>query len=232
MSLVWNIDYLIDFRDIVLPDLVNDEVFVAVLVARKKYCKTLPRSEEILDLRIIKRKEDFVRKIRRFLRVSDVDFLDKNGNYIPKTAMAAYIDIYPKSCLKALKEFNDLIKNWMYDAIYTKDFPLELFRKIDTKLKSSIHKTNSRKPHKIVDIDSKDESLIKSLPDGRRWITETKNGFHVIYLNPDSELMKELHQFRQAHKNSDVYEFQWHQGQTVIPGTLQGGFAVRGWLDE
>jgi len=225
MSLVWNRQLIKKFADEVLVDLEGDEVYSVVLVARKKYCSRLARSQEMLDMLVVKRKEDFVRKVCRFLRIEEGDYIDfKTGEPIPLESMACYVDIYPKSCIKAGLELNKLFLNWLVERGNNPEFDDKVFTKLNTKLFASIHKSNSRKPHKIVDIDTKDFDF-STLPRSRAWITETRGGYHVIYLTPDSDTIKELVDFRKSSPES--VEFAWHQGQTVIPGTLQGGFKVR-----
>jgi len=142
--------------------------------------------------------------------------------------MAAYLDLYPKSTLKAISTWNKTVLQWMSDAIINPEFELRVFRKIDTKLFSSIAKSNSRKPVRILDVDDQnlEQYFEAGLPEPD-WITKTRGGWHLIYLTPTKEKEKEVSkELYEKSKDFERIEIQWHQGQTVIPGTLQGGRLV------
>ena len=232
MSLIYDRQQMTDFFESIVPELQDDEILTVILCARKKYSDRVSRSEEILDKCFLKsNRQSNIRKLVRFLRVEEGDYVDfKTGEPIPLSAMVAYIDLYPKSTIKALSEFNKTIHQWLFDAITNPEFDKTTFRKIDTKLFSAIAKSNSRKPVRIVDVD--DKSLLPELlpkvpqPD---WITETRGGYHLIYRAEDREQLRTIgetfHNLLKVYKGR--IEMQWHQGQTVVPGTLQGGFEVR-----
>jgi len=236
MSLLVNEKLLKKWFEYVVPELQEDEVLIGILCARRKYSDKISRSEEILDKIILKGdKETNLRRLRKFLRIEEGDYIDfKTGDSIPIEAMAVYLDLYPKSILKAISIWNKTVLQWMSDAIVNPEFELKTFRKIDTKLFSAIAKSNSRKPVRILDVD--DEEVFhyfeKGLPEPD-WMTRTRGGWHLIYFTPTKEKEKEVSkELYEKAKNFELIEIQWHQGQTVMPGTLQGGVEVEGWKNK
>lgn len=237
MSLIYNLRLVRKWYREVVSDLEGDEVYIVILCARKKYSSVISRSEEILDKCYLKRDmESNIRRLRKFLRVAEGDYVDFNtGNPIPVDAMVVYMDLYPKSTVRAVSKWVKGVFEWIDEALFSEDFDMSIFRKVDTKLFSAIARSSSRKPVRILDVDSKDEDKIEKVlnvfptPD---WVTETRGGYHLIY-KVDSSMVKELGRtWREFKDTLDYVEVQWHQGQTVIPGTLQGGFCVDGWKGD
>jgi len=193
MSLIFDKCLLKNWYSAVVPELRDDEVLIAILCARRKYSNKISKSEEILDKCILKGdKESNIRRLIKFLRIEEGDYIDfKTGEPIPLEAMATYLDLYPKSTLKAISTWNKTVLQWMNDAIVNPEFDLRTFRKIDTKLFSSIAKSNSRKPVRILDVDdqSLDQYFDAGLPEPD-WMTKTRGGWHLIYLTPTKEKEK------------------------------------------
>ena len=69
-DLVVNLDNLKKFVDTLCLPLKDDEVYIAMLVARKKY-GGVSRSEEMLDYTIITRNERIVPRIRKLAYIGD-----------------------------------------------------------------------------------------------------------------------------------------------------------------
>ncbi len=217
--MLWSEEEVEKFIEEVVPDLEKDEVLCVTLVARKKYAN-ISRSVELLDKLIIKNKQSMLRKLRKFLRIEEGDYIDhKTGKPIPLKALAVYVDLCPKSCLKAITLWMKTAMEWQYQAI-AGTLDLEIFKKLDTKWFSSVHKSNSRKPVAVVDVDKK-YLLNAPHPD---WITETRGGYHLIYKEPSKETMRQLYLLSERY---DFVELFRNQARTVIPGTIQGGFKVR-----
>jgi len=234
MTLIYDKRLIKEWIDEVVPEPEGDEVFIAILCARKKYSPAISRSEEMLDKVILKGdKSAIYRRLCKFLRVEEGDYIDFNSKKsIPLDAMVVYFDLYPKSTLKAISPWFKTINQWLYDAINNPEFNRATFRKIDTKLFSAIAKSNSRKPVRVVDIDNKDKiyDVLPLVPEPE-WITETRGGWHLIYQVTDKNRLKELGKIYHELVSKEfkgVIEIQWHQAQTVIPGTMQGGFKVTG----
>jgi len=227
-----------EFIGEVVPDLVDDEVLMLLLFARKKYHKSV--TDEWMLFRDIVRSSDeevIMRKIRRNAFFSD-DYTDfKTGAPMPMEAFVFYIDLFPKSMYKAhikyMKECADIIYR-----IIKGGNNLSETKKFKTKFYSNIQKSNSYKPYIILDVDEKSEDLLETLLNIVNhkyiWISETRGGYHII-LKKTKDLSKILYTaiIKENRNNpnsafSEV-EIKGNVGMTAIPGTMQGGFVVKRW---
>jgi len=223
------------FLDFVLPELKNDEVFTVILAARKKYSSLISRSSEMLDKLIIKTNDidRIICKLRKFGAVEKV-YTDYNtGDFIPLEPMVMYIDLHPKSIIKALSfYFHKEVDEMMYNSIASNDFDLKQFRKVDTKLFSAISRSSDRKIYAILDFDAKDIDFLRDILDLKGiapiWITETRGGYHAIF-NYSKEVARSVYELSSEHSK---VEMQHKTALTPIVGTLQGGFRVRKYLED
>ncbi|RLG16737.1 hypothetical protein DRN69_00185 [Candidatus Pacearchaeota archaeon] len=229
LSLLVNEKELLRFCKTVVPELKKDEVLIAMIVARKKYGE-ISRSEEILDKTILKesKPEYIIRKLRKLGYVEEC-YIDFNtGQTIPSKCIAMYIDLSPKSTIRAFNLFNKEINEWAYQAITSDKFDIKTFRKIDTKLFSALARSTSRQPYFIIDIDNKDKktlnNTIELLKEHIVWISETRGGYHII-TRKNNESGYIIHNNLNNKENIEIFS---KQGQTPVPGSLQGGFLVRG----
>lgn len=200
-SLIKNEDETKHFIEKVLQSLNNDEVYIVILTARKKYCPTISSSMEVVSRDII-RNNDTNKIMRKLKKMSIVEglYTDKNEDIIPNEAFALYILPEPRSMLKAYKEFNININEWMCQDLLSDEKNLELYRKLDLKLFSAIHRSKSKSNYFILDVDKKDEELLakifKNVEDNERdikFITEIRGGYHVI-LNRNNQTGKVIHE--------------------------------------
>ena len=223
------------FIEKVLQPLKDDEVYIVVLTARKKYYPTISSSLEVVSRDII-RNNDTNKIIRKLKKLSIVEgiYTDKDNNIISIEAFALYILPEPRSMLKAYTDFTENINKWNYENLKANDENknLELYRKLDIKLFSSIHKSKSRSNYFIIDVDKKDEMLLlnilsnfKDLSD-IRWVSETRGGFHVI-ANRNEVTGKIIHEI--IKRRTEFIEFR-KECMTPTPGTLQGGFVVKEYI--
>jgi len=244
------------FIEKVLQPLKNDEVYITVLTARKKYCPTISSSMEVVTRDII-RNNDTNKILRKLKKMSIVEglYTDKNEDIIPNEAFALYILPEPRSMLKAYNEFTKNINEWNYENLVKSNIVeganLELYRKLDLKLFSSIHKSKSKSKYFIIDIDKKDETLLNNTLDRIKmgdlskdlgsslqwqhpsiesisWISETRGGWHII-LNRNEMTGKFIHELQTKYsyllKDSEV-EIR-KETMTPVVGTSQGGFVVK-----
>lgn len=232
------------FLNTVLKPLKNDEVYVTLIAARKKYCPTMS-SMEVVSRDIIRNNDTdkIVRKLKKLSIVEGI-YVDKNNNIIPIEAFALYILPEPRSTLKAYNSFIEDINKWNYENLVksntSEETNLELYRKLDLKLFSNIHKSTSRSIYFIIDIDRKDQALLNyilniikdeelnnktkfHITESISWISETRGGFHII-LNRNEITGKAVHTIKM--KNIQYVKFR-KETMTPIPGTLQGGFVVK-----
>lgn len=250
-SLIKNEEETKHFIETVLQPLKNDEVYIVILTARKKYCPTISSSLEVVSRDII-RNNDTNKIMRKLKKMSIVEglYTDKNEDIIPNEAFTLYILPEPRSMLKAYNEFNKDINQWNYENLIksniVEDSNLELYRKLDLKLFSAIHRSKSKSKYFIIDIDKKDETLLNNIlyfikakenkedlgielqigylyTSNIAWISETRGGYHVI-LNRNDETGKIIHEI--MNRKMEFVEFR-KETMTPIPGTLQGGFVVK-----
>lgn len=236
-SLIKNEDETKHFIEKVLQPLNNDEVYIVILTARKKYCPTISSSMEVVSRDII-RNNDINKIMRKLKKMSIVEglYTDKNEDIIPNEAFALYILPEPRSMLKAYKEFSININEWMCVDLLSENKNLELYRKLDLKLFSAIHKSKSKAKYFIIDIDKKDETLLKNIlyfihskefdSDNLQhiqWLSETRGGYHII-LNRNNETGKIIHEIMK--RKFEFVEFR-KETMTPVPGTSQGGFVVK-----
>lgn len=238
-SLMKNEDETKKFIEKVLQPLEDDEVYITVLTARKKYCSNISSSMEVVTRDIIRNNDTnkILRKLRKMSVVENL-YTNKNGDIIPIEAFALYILPEPRSMLKAYNEFAKVVNEWSYNNLVGDNKDLELYRRLDVKLFSSIHKSKSKSNYFILDVDKKDEILLTSIlkimkdncieNESIRYITETRGGYHII-LDRNETTGKFIHHF----KNSYTYLFQENviefrkDMMTPISGLLQGGFVVK-----
>lgn len=234
------------FIEKVLQPLKDDEVYITVLTARKKYCSTIASSMEVVNRDII-RSNDINKIIRKLKKMSIVEgiYTDKNDDIIPIEAFSLYILPEPRSTLKAYRDFIKNINEWIYSDLIGTTKNLGYYRKIDTKLFSSIHSNKSRSNYFIFDIDLKDEELLSGFYDlltnnnikseSIKWISETHGGYHLI-LDRNEETGTFVHKFKSGRVKlserfdtsfTNVYIEMRKETMTPTPGCLQGGFLVK-----
>ena len=237
------------FCESVLHSLMDDEVYIVMLAARKKYDDTLRRSTEMLDTLILRdNSSDYIyRKLKKFLYVGEHDdiYYDNTAeSNIPSKSMVAYIDIAPKSTIKAFikftKDYLDRIYELHTNSIFGNSINVNnyrVFKKFTTNFFSCLAQSTSQRNHIIVDIDKKDKRLLKStlnkiynqFPKEEhnyiQWVSETRGGYHIIleYTKPLSEFLHKT-----IKPSSKYIEVNNKNTMTPIPGTLQGGFLVKG----
>lgn len=229
-SLIYDISETKDFLNRVLASLEDDEVYLILLNSRKKYCPgELSRSEEVLGREII-RDNDVNKILRKIKKISCVDnvYVDRNTlRPISTECFALYFLLDPRSTLKGYSEFISDINKWIYES-FKGEPNLELYRRMDVKLFSAIHKNRSRPLYRVIDIDKKDEDIldkITSLLKGNiRHIIETHGGYHITVdkSNDTGKIIYEKISGRMEHV--EILD----EPMNPIPGTLQGGFEVKG----
>ena len=163
IPMVWSEKHVKEFAEKVLVPLERDEVYLLLLCARKKYCQELSRSEEVLKREIVRYSDPdyFYRKLLKIAPQPD-SYIDINTRKpIPRDAMAIYVVINPKSCIKAYTKFMKEVEDWLYELGVSDNEDWERFRRLDTKLFSAMHKSTSRHLYWIVDIDKHDHRLLE-----------------------------------------------------------------------
>lgn len=229
-SLIYDIDEIKDFAKRVLMNLEDDEVYILLLNARKKYCPTeLSKSEEVLGRELIRENDldKIIRKIKKISCTSGV-YVDRNTlKEVHINCMALYCLIDPRSTLKGYGEFISNINKWIYES-FKGEPNLEFYRRLDTKLFSAIHKSRSRPLYRVIDVDKKDENILDKvtllLEGNIRHIMETHGGYHIT-VDKNNETGRIIYEKISGHME---YIEILDEPMNPIPGTLQGGFPVKG----
>lgn len=229
-GLIYDVNEVENFINTVLAPLEDDEVYILLLNTRKKYCEEeLSRSEEVLGRELIRDNDvqKILRKINKIARTEGV-YVDRNNlRPVPIHCMAIYFLTDPRSTLKGYGEFIKDINKWIYESFKGESKNLELYRIIDIKLFSAIHKNRSRRLFSIVDIDKKDETILDDVTDllkGHiKWVSETHGGYHVI-ANRVYDAGVIIYTKIVGMEYVEVLK----EPMTPLPGTLQGGFKVKG----
>lgn len=229
-DLIYNIEEVKDFINRVLVPLEDDEVFLLLLNTRKKYCPMeLSRSEEVLGREIV-RDNDIEKVFRKIRKISCADgvYVDRNTlKPVPIYCVALYVLLDPRSTLKGYGEFIEDMNRWIYESFKGESKNLELYRRIDIKLFSAIHKNRARGLYFIIDIDKKDEVILDKITEllkGHiKWVSETHGGYHVI-VNRNNETGTIIYKNITGMEYVEILK----DPITPVPGVLHGGFQVRG----
>ena len=233
--MIHNISLILDFYKEILPITTSDEVLFMFIQARRKYNKTadIKDHDPILSRKILKYRDVdlFLNKVEQLDALSNTFISNRSKNILPKDSMVIYVDLCPKSTLKAFTAFTTYYINEMKEIIDNDQ--MYKFQKMDTKLNSFIHKSNSRKPYFMLDLDTKNqevfEDILNMLPNNSiDWITETRGGFHYLINknNMDVKKIGKLIYKEILPKHKTVLEVKG-QAMTVLPGTVQGGWKTR-----
>lgn len=213
-----------EFVNLIFLPLKDDEVFIYMILARKKYNPIV--SNECLFHRDLLEKNDpdyIVKKIKKNCLMDNTFTDPKTNAIIPIDSFVVYVDLSPKSVLKAygsfVKRFNDLIYQSIKNILY-----LPEVTKIKSILLSEIHKSDSYKPYILVDVDKKDVSFLLKIKERLKikWISETRGGYHILIEN-NRENGRIVHMEFSHIPNIEIKK----EVMTPLPGTLQGGFEVK-----
>lgn len=229
-DLLYNIEEVKDYAKRILMKLEDDEVYILLLSTRKKYCPVeLSKSEEVIGRELISYNDldKITRKIRKVTRIEGIYTDSHTLEDIPIQCFALYCLIDPRSTLKGYGEFISNINKWIYES-FKGESNLELYRRIDSKLFSAIHRSRSRSLYRVIDIDKKDDNIldrVTSLLEGNiRHIMETHGGYHIT-VDKNNETGRIIYEKISGHiENIEVLD----EPMNPIPGTIQGGFKVKG----
>ena len=228
-----------------LDPLKNDEVYMVLGGARKKYAKDNPAistSHEIISRQIVKENDvdlfvSAVRKTDALLKVST----DKNtGEFFPPKSHVIYFGINPRSTILAKSMTDEIINRHYYTLLQnTSDQgridAYKQIKRFNVHYFSALQKSASTKKWRILDIDLKGRQLLSNLVEmigdgGIKMITETHGGYHIIYDRKANEYvigMKKLDEIRKKWGLEAVQIETFKDRLTPIWGTEQGGFEVK-----
>lgn len=173
--------------------------------------------------------------------MSQEAYIYDTDDRIPRDAFALYLDLSPKSSLKAFPRFVAEFSKKQYEFFSQQAEHLgRSLRRPDLMLYSALVQSPAFKPYILVDVDEKNELLLREVLDHLHlndevditnwWVTETHGGYHILVPNAKgSPLMKHINtsaDLKVLVKQRRI-ELKTNQVMTVVPGTLQGGFETR-----
>jgi len=189
------------FYDNVVQELKSSEVHFLSLSARNKYLTDEERKTYALG-----RSEMFARSIVRFngwekflsivrkYETNEGAYITKNNMNMPSKAMVCYFNINPSDSLKAYRDFNKVMNEYMFElaqcAVNNRSTDNILYRinKQSTLLMNSYQKATGTRYWMDFDFDvdkgflpyiEKIVAEVKS-HNGRSYIIDTKSGFHLL----------------------------------------------------
>jgi len=218
----------------VIPDLTDDEVLYAYIQARRKYYPELNSHDPVIDRTLI-RDNDFeamVHKMHRLRAISNTARDRKTGKIIPEYALTIYIDINPKSIDKGFTSFVSEFMNKQYAYRLDRGDKL-VYKNPDIMLMANIHKSYSRKPYMIIDVDDKEitPDVIDCIEGGIVWVSETQGGHHIIIKNDNNDATNSFIEIRKRWSSlirDKTIEFK-RNCTTPVPGSFQNSFLVKEW---
>lgn len=245
------------FFDIIMPDIGDLESYFISLSARNKYLTKEEQAElhlgrtEMFDRQIIRHKNynKFVSKLKQY-ECSYGSYLTKTNKDIPQKCIVAYININPTHALKAYKEFNKTMNEYLFElatvsAEERKETNIcQRINKMNTLLQNSYQKSRSKKYYIDIDFDISKECIMPKLLntyllekkiESFYWI-DTKGGYHLliptkyIEFNPQEivDLAELLYKKWGIKRLNDKWEIVINEHQMIpIPGTLQANYPVR-----
>jgi hypothetical protein len=229
---------LAEFIGAVVPDLEDEEAFVLLLKARKKYLSAEERERvtirDSLPFRqeVVNQKENLVRRIKEFAADGSL-FTDKNGVQIPHHSFCVYLTMNPRSqrraAVETVKKLTDLIHNRQRISLVSM-------------VKSEIHRAPSRKIFLDLDIDPEEGddldaiiAKVKAILRGSTmYLIKSSTGAHILVKTAeiDPDIKKTFYQEIKVvsdamHGAIDI------KGDNMLPlpGTSQGGRVPR-WIKD
>lgn len=189
------------FFDNVVPKLKDQEAYFVSLSARNKYLTTEEKVKfglgrtEMFERRIIRKNNwrRFLRTIRKF-ETNEKAYVTKNDSYIPAKSIVCYFNINPSDSLKAYRDFNKVVNEYMYELAqcavtkHKMDNILQRIGKMPTTLMNAYQKATGTRHWIDFDFDvDKDflpyvEKIVEQVEafSGRAFIVDTKSGFHLL----------------------------------------------------
>lgn len=251
-KLIYDENELKKYFDIIMQPLLKTEVFFISLSARNKYLTKEEREfyqlgrTEMFVKNIIRdyNYEKFIRTIRRF-ETNEGSYLTKNGKDIPSKCIIIYMNINPSSTIKAFKEFNKTMNEYMFELAQCSINGQEIdnisnkINKMNNLLMTCYQKNVGSKYWIDVDFDIPKEAfyLIEIFTNELKinnvnyYIINTKNGYHVLLkkdtinynFNETIKLVNEI-----ASKKLNDFEIILNKNAMIpLPGTYQGDYEVK-----
>jgi hypothetical protein len=222
------------FVDEVLPETTPDECFVLMLCVRKKYLSQEEKARLVLDEGDALRREVVHDKRKLAHQVKELCvprglYKDRNGTAVPEHALAVYLTANPRSYSRAAVEMIATLAERL-----RRGQPVRL----DSLVKTQIHRCVSRKVYLDVDVDpASGDDLLATVAAVRTilgqtplHVIRTRSGSHVLVQTKHMDPAVKKTFYKQLQDLSDSMEGMLEiRGDSMvpIPGTFQGGAVPR-----
>jgi len=232
MTLIYNENLIREFFAEIMPPLEKDEVYLTMAQARRKYAEILLVGHDPVTAKKLLRTnnlETVIQKIRQLDAMAQQSYIKETELKIPLKAIVLFCDVNPKSMSQGFIKTMGLFTQELFKIKADSPDAWEAFRKLDLRLASNVHKSNSRILYLVLDVDVKDflalVEIDKLFEENIKWISETRGGYHVI-LKHSKEVAKTLYPRLMDSSLAERYDIDLAR-MTPIPGTIQGGFKVK-----
>jgi hypothetical protein len=214
--------------------LFSDEVLLLMGGARRKYAD-MSTSYEMLTRRLHKSNnpQEFSDNLKKVEAVMSYSRDKKTKKIFSKNSLLTWIMPNPRSPVKAYFGLKQKMDRYIKETVIRGERDEILhksFKRLETNYYSELHKaySASRKVFSMVDIDTKDLDVLKGVYDVMNdyviFVTETKNGYHVLY-NVEGNKIVYREQLIEQYQDGVITII--HDPHTYVWGTYQGDFMVR-----
>lgn len=152
-------------------DFQEGEVYVAIVLQRKKYNEEIAKSSRVIQREILD-KEHWEAKLKKlFFLVTQ---------YEGHKYMNLYLQINPRSARRGIFNLKNLLNVWELQGSY------DPYEHLVSHWLSCLERKSarSRRNYYLVDVDTKDSELLQRMRDFlvvyEQLVVETRNGFHII----------------------------------------------------
>lgn len=229
----------------ILASLGRDEAYFLSASARNKYLTKEERDDlslgrsEMFARKLVKSNlfEEYLRVLRTF-ETNEGSYTTRVHKDIPQKCMVIYANINPSSGVKALKEFNSITNDLMFE-LQTNKNAIERFAHLDSELMNCFQRSMGNKHFIDVDFDIPKHNVnilmdfCKSM-----WahgvalhVIETAGGYHVLMVRKSLTFNYNSDIESASKKLANITD----KGEVVVnvnsmvpvPGTMQAGFPVK-----
>lgn len=225
----------------------NNNVYFVALFSRRKYGDISTATQVLQQNVITEPNNQLLNTIKRY-EVQVECYTDKiTRKPIPNDALVIYLNINPRSMLKASTNFSNHITHLFAETITNNNSNNNSqFKHLLSKFRSFIHASQiSQPPYIELDIDTKDrawlqkmkERVLQPITQYIVCIIETRGGYHIVLNNRTitkqikSQLYMNIHRDKSFEftENGVVKKYiELHSDPSPpVPGTIQGGFPVK-----
>lgn len=226
----------------IIPELLNDEVYIVELSARNKYLSPEERLSTgltrtlMLSRETARSKESInyaIQRLEASLQYRQTD----TRQPIPEKSLVIYIGINPSSMIDAYQNFKkelDAANDKVVKSLLNKNEPdFNPFLKAQSILMSKIQAGQTRKVWVDIDVDTKEPRIINEIKEFLNLenityhVVETFGGFHVLVNRSSLRKGNQLYQTLTNLNTKDAEVCFCKSGLLPLPGTMQSDHLIK-----